>query len=294
VSSVLGIDHVIITVPDLDEATARFAGVLGFHVSGGGTHPQFGTANRIIVLGDEYIELLAAQPGEQPRGLVGGLLASGEGRLACILSVDDPRSFAAEARSRGLQVTGPDRGRLEAAAGFSRGWRTVTMTGADLPGLPFVICHDAGGDERRRLLAGPAGLQAHENGVCRVAGITLALADCHAAAARMQQVLGLAPAGEGRDSMLAADTVSTALPSGATIVAASPADPGVGPVAAVLARDGESMLSVTLAVQDLPAAVAMLRGRGVGVRVHEPGGVLVAAQLNMQSTYGARIGLVRA
>ncbi len=290
---VTGIDHAIITVRDLEAAAALFSDGLGFHVSGGGTHPQFGTANRIIVLDDEYIELLAPQSEALPRGLVGNLLANGEGNLACVLGLRDPAAFATGTRARGLPVDGPHPGRLDAAEGFSRGWQTVTFVDTHVPGLPFFIKHDSTGDERRRLLGGPAGLAPHPNGAGRIAGVILAVVDCRASIGVLQRVLGLTADAEGRDAMLEAETVTTTLVSGAKIVLASPAEPGRGPLAAALAQRGESMFAVTIAVDHLAETVAMLRGRGIGVRVDEPGGVLVAAQIHHRNALGVRLGLVR-
>jgi len=54
----LTIDHVIVCVPDLDRAAASFLKRYGLRSAGGGRHPGLGTANRIIPLGDNYLELL--------------------------------------------------------------------------------------------------------------------------------------------------------------------------------------------------------------------------------------------
>jgi hypothetical protein len=82
------------------------------------------------------------------------------------------------------------------------------------------------------------------------------------------------------------------LPSGASIILAMPERRDQGPIAATLSERGESMFACTIEVDDLPMAVRTVRGRGVGVRVDEPEGVLVAAQLNHRNLLGARIGLV--
>src|SRR5579862_8739582 len=96
---VSGIDHVIIGVQDLNAATLAYGDLLGLHVSGGGVHPHHGTANRIMVLGDEYIELLAAQPGATQRGWISDLLSSGaEGCAGFALASDDPQASAATLR----------------------------------------------------------------------------------------------------------------------------------------------------------------------------------------------------
>src|SRR6478735_6473248 len=55
---ILGLDHVVVTVRDLD-ASARQWERLGFTVSPRGTHsPILGTGNYTIMFGDDYVELL--------------------------------------------------------------------------------------------------------------------------------------------------------------------------------------------------------------------------------------------
>jgi Glyoxalase-like domain len=56
----LRIDHVVYAVGDLDAAAARFDEAYGLVSTPGGVHPRWGTANRIIALGDaRYLELIA-------------------------------------------------------------------------------------------------------------------------------------------------------------------------------------------------------------------------------------------
>lgn len=54
----LAIDHVIFCVRDLDQAAEWFLKRHGLRSVVGGRHAGLGTANRIIPLGDNYIELL--------------------------------------------------------------------------------------------------------------------------------------------------------------------------------------------------------------------------------------------
>jgi Glyoxalase-like domain len=65
-SVVLVLSQVIVGVRDLDDATNRFR-LLGFEVLDGGVHPGLGTANRLIPLGAQYIELLGVTSPEQAR-----------------------------------------------------------------------------------------------------------------------------------------------------------------------------------------------------------------------------------
>src|SRR5215470_482095 len=55
---ILGVDHVVVVVRDLDAAAAQWR-KLGFTLSPRGTHsPQMGTANYTIMFGEDYLELI--------------------------------------------------------------------------------------------------------------------------------------------------------------------------------------------------------------------------------------------
>ena len=54
------IDHIIIAVSDLAEASAEYSALLGRQPSWRGSHPDYGTANTLFKLDNTYIELLAA------------------------------------------------------------------------------------------------------------------------------------------------------------------------------------------------------------------------------------------
>ena len=56
----LELDHVLLAAVDLDEASHVLEARHGLTVVGGGRHPGWGTANRIVPLGDAYLELVAA------------------------------------------------------------------------------------------------------------------------------------------------------------------------------------------------------------------------------------------
>src|SRR4051812_27284116 len=65
-TAVLRLSQVIFGVGNLDAATDRFRS-LGFDVLDGGVHPGVGTANRVIPLGAQYIELLGVVSPDQAR-----------------------------------------------------------------------------------------------------------------------------------------------------------------------------------------------------------------------------------
>jgi len=53
------VDHVLLAVTDLDRAAAVLNDRYGLTSVAGGQHPQWGTANRIVPVGDVYLELIA-------------------------------------------------------------------------------------------------------------------------------------------------------------------------------------------------------------------------------------------
>lgn len=95
----LVLSQVIVGVRDLDAATGRFR-ALGFDVVDGGVHPGVGTANRVIPLGDQYLELLGvvapdeAQASEYGRSLLRAI-ADGDRLVRWSLRTDDIDGVAA-------------------------------------------------------------------------------------------------------------------------------------------------------------------------------------------------------
>lgn len=61
VGSMSAIDHVIYATHDLAAAGHRFWEEFGLASYEGGVHPDYGTANRIVPLGDSYIEIMGIQ-----------------------------------------------------------------------------------------------------------------------------------------------------------------------------------------------------------------------------------------
>ena len=56
------IDHLVIAAETLAEGVAWVEDRLGIACSGGGAHPAMGTHNRLIRLGDLYLEVIAIEP----------------------------------------------------------------------------------------------------------------------------------------------------------------------------------------------------------------------------------------
>ena len=76
----VSIDHVAIAAIDQDRAAARLLDEVGLASVPGGRHPRWGTANRIVPLGDTYLELITVEDemaatafGVRVRGRPGGV-----------------------------------------------------------------------------------------------------------------------------------------------------------------------------------------------------------------------------
>ncbi len=59
----LAIDHLIVAARSLDEGGAWVESRLGCALTGGGQHPLMGTHNRVLGLGEVYLEVIAVDPG---------------------------------------------------------------------------------------------------------------------------------------------------------------------------------------------------------------------------------------
>ena len=265
-----GLDHVIIGVHDLYEAWQAFQ-QLGLAVSGGGNHPSGGTANRIIVIEETYLELIAVrEPAEAQQSML-DRLALGEGLLNFVLASNDMQADSQAIRERGIAVLGPDAGELRVGDGRSRGWSRTNVERPDLTQhYPFLIQHDSSGDERRFRLAGWQTPPLHPLGVSKVLSVTLAVDDLGEATQRFQRIYGLDPSptftGEpdGWEAMLTAFRLGD---SGQSFELAVPlpfageaqdeaidllTEPGA--LARHLSLYGESLCRVTLGVRDLAAS----------------------------------------
>jgi hypothetical protein len=139
---VLRLDHVAYAVPDLDEAGVRFREEFGLDSTEGGRHERWGTANRIVPLGDQYLELVAAvdEPTAAETAFGRGVLerASGGGGWFTMAAVAD--DLDAVASRLGIEIGSGSRMRPD---GQTVRWR---MAGLDdprrEPWMPFFLAWD--------------------------------------------------------------------------------------------------------------------------------------------------------
>lgn len=258
-SMLISLDHIIIGVHDLEAAAQQFSHRLGLLPSGGGIHPVGGTANRIIVIGDTYLELIAVYKPEEAQESIRQRLERGEGYLNCVFASDDIISDCQLMRQRGVSLLGPTPGSLLSVDGRSRAWMRADIERPDLAQhYPFLIQHDSSGEERRQRLAGWSSPPEHPLGAVKVLSVTLAVENLVEASQRFSHIYGLQPSRpfSAASQGLGAHVVSFPLRSGQFFELASPSFEEKGPNALRdhLESFGESMYRMTLQVQDLARA----------------------------------------
>lgn len=182
------IDHIIIGVRDLAQATADYTAA-GFTVTPGGEHTGGATHNALISFADtSYLELIAYHDPETPRegDVWWQRLARGEGFLGFALRVEDAAAEADALRARGIGVRGPLEGGRERPDGQHVAWRTILLDAGDP--LPFLI-----EDITPRPLRIPDGAATeHPLGVTGVLGLALVVDDLAASTAAFAALLGSA------------------------------------------------------------------------------------------------------
>lgn len=139
----LAIDHVIFATTDLGKAAGHLWDEFGLASAPGGRHPDFGTENRIVPLGDAYLELMgiadAAVAARNPLGAhLTERLAAGDGWLGWCLRAD------VDERCARLGLTAMPGSRLK-PDGTVVSWRAAGLEVLfDRPWLPFFIAWEEG------------------------------------------------------------------------------------------------------------------------------------------------------
>ncbi|MEO7744409.1 MAG: VOC family protein [Usitatibacter sp.] len=177
------LDHVVIAVADLASAIEDYR-ALGFTVQIGGRHPGRTSHNALIVFADDaYVELIAwSEPGPAERWY-DMLQQHGEGFMDFALVPGDVALAIDEARSRGLEMSGPHDGSRVRPDGRELRWRTARQARFDLP----FLC----GDVTPRDWRVPTGAgRRHPNGARGIASLTLAVHDVKASLAAYEALLG--------------------------------------------------------------------------------------------------------
>jgi hypothetical protein len=131
------LDHVVIAVPDLPSAAARLADGIGLASVEGGRHAGWGTANRIVPLGETYLELVAVVDADEAAPSAFGrwvAAATAAGPIGWVVRTDGIDHVAGRL---GLTVSEGTRRDRE---GRPMHWRVAGVERAMIePSLPFFV-----------------------------------------------------------------------------------------------------------------------------------------------------------
>ena len=204
--NVIGIDHAVVMVRDLDQAAATWKR-LGFTVSPRGTHSaHMGSGNYTIMLDPDYIELLGVLTPTEHNAPARAFLDKREGIERIAFTAVDSADGAEEIRARGYPpigptdferpVTMPD-GKLSAAK-----FRTFQWPVAEAPGgVRIFACQ-----HKTRETVWIPELMTHANGAKRLREVLLVAGEPAKEAAHLSRMIDR-EAREGADG-------SVVVPSG--------------------------------------------------------------------------------
>jgi hypothetical protein len=135
------IDHVLLATSDIEAAAERLRSEHGLISLDGGSHPHWGTANRVVPLGGPYLEIIgvadAAVAAGNPLGRWLGAAAANGDQLAGVMV--EPDDFDAVCDRLSLVPTPGARTRPD---GTSLSWRLAGMAEAMTRRLPCFIAWD--------------------------------------------------------------------------------------------------------------------------------------------------------
>lgn len=191
--NVIGIDHAVIMVRDLDQAAANWK-KLGFTVSPRGTHSaHMGTGNYTIMLDPDYIELLGVLAETELNAPARAFLAKREGIERIAFTAIDAAEGAEEIRAHGYQPIGPTDferpvrmpdGRLSAAKFTTFQWPVAEAPG----GARLFACQ-----HKTRESVWIPELMQHANGAKRLREVLLAAPEPAREAAHVSRMIDREP-----------------------------------------------------------------------------------------------------
>lgn len=147
----LGLDHLIVAVSNLEAATVDWTRLLGRAASWHGAHPGFGTRNALFRLDGFYLELLAADAPDA--GFLAAFVCDALGEreerpFGMALAVHDIEATVAGLRARGVGVLDAADGQgIDSTSGVRRTWRSAFIDPATVRGLRLLLIEHTSGPE---------------------------------------------------------------------------------------------------------------------------------------------------
>lgn len=179
---VLIVDHIIVSVGDLQEGSRQFQELTGVEAVFGGLHPGRGTQNALVALGPRtYLEILAPQDqGELPESVKGLLALDDLTPSGFAVSTTDMAGTVARLQDHGYVTSDPASGSRSLPDGGTLMWTTMGITEPAIEPAPFFI--QWGADSPHPATTSPGG--------CTLQSLTV-LSSQRAALERLFNSLGL-------------------------------------------------------------------------------------------------------
>jgi hypothetical protein len=139
------VDHVLLPVGNLEDGARRLYERFGLRSIPGGRHPKVGTANMIVPLGSQYLELIAIVDAQEAEGSRLGLrladaLKKGRTFVAWALRTQNLEGVGDKLRAAGWNLPPVIEGSRQRPDGQMLSWRTQDVaTGGEPSAMPFVI-----------------------------------------------------------------------------------------------------------------------------------------------------------
>jgi hypothetical protein len=135
------IDHLIVSAPNLEIGAAELKERLGVESVPGGRHTGFGTENRIVPLGDNYLEILAVTDPEEAASSRFGRWAGTTGRLPIGIDAVCLRTGELDVVCERLGIDAMQMRRVR-PDGRELSWRVAGLEEALDENVPFFIQWD--------------------------------------------------------------------------------------------------------------------------------------------------------
>jgi hypothetical protein len=149
-----GIDHIIIAVADPEAAANEIESSLGLRATGGGRHDAFGTFNRLVWLGDSFIEFVGVFDEDLARGTwfgshIVGVLSEKQAAFAGLaFATNDLVADVSALHRQRSPILEPADGQRVRPDGRVVRWRVGRLPKPDQDlGLAFLIEHDTAAAE---------------------------------------------------------------------------------------------------------------------------------------------------
>jgi Glyoxalase-like domain len=221
----LGIDHLVIAVADPDEAATQLERALGLAATGGGRHDAIGTFNRLVWLGDSYIELIGVfDRALAEHSWIGEpaleALDVGGGFVTWAIATNDLEADVARLRQTGSELGEPIAGERRRADAAIVRWRLSKPRRLGSADPPFLLEHDPASAEWTPADRVARSAQRHPIGAAvRLEVLELPVSDLNGTIQRFVRTIGLQfrpslSGGGSRDATIGVQTVRLRRKSG--------------------------------------------------------------------------------